>query len=378
MSATSTTIRGDEKSTYLHMLDNALAVLAEGITHLPETRTAASIRKFGESQGWDWEQLPRESRTYATLASMVGRIRDEYRWFDWYIDTKDPLRSRGFFDDLDVSTESGLPFGWMHNRLDVLKREASDRLAKMSDYATLADVCAQVLTGDTLSIDQVPDKVFDINNRAMHRSFFEQLDKHEPLEWRVGKFSAPPHAERIMDLGAEELWQVQYMTYSMASSTFQLYVVDFWQEKAKPIATHQSGARGATVDDAFVQALSFGVDNESWYMVLDLDNKFESAHPVHVSRATLGPFESKYLKRAGNGFQPIPVVNQLRQQEPELAVLHFKRQYSFAPNQEAAGATVRQVVHHDDWSDYFLVVPGAYASQVAEGVQGSQVTVLEM
>jgi len=208
----------------------------------------------------------------------------------------------------------------------------------------------------------------------MKRSFLEQLQDTELLGWQSTGHSFL-RAEKVRPLGGEELWNLSLIRYDLASSMFQLYVMDIWQDlRDKQITEEKNGE--IKVSSQLQQALRFGKDNAAWYILKEIDQQFKSLHPVHVSRALVGPFENKYLTKPDS--PPLSITRELLAEDQNVGLFRFSRQYSYAPNHETHGKELRQIIHRDDWRDEFIICPARYSSRVGKSVLGTNVKILEI
>ena len=62
-------------------------------------------------------------------------------------------------------------------------------------------------------------------------------------------------------------------------------------------------------------------------------------------------------------------------EDPNFGLLHFKRQYSYAPNQTSQKGETRQVIYHQDWNDEIIVCPSQHSSAVAKSLLGTNIRV---
>ncbi len=363
-------INGEEKVRYLSQLDNSLVTLAKSLGAETNELNTAALRAFGQQNNWDWNRLPRQECTYQNLSQLVERVRQEYKWFDWCINPKDNSLNRGYYDEIRVSSESGLPWVFDFIELRRLKNDGPRMLKKMPSYADCACSLKQLLLEDTVEISEVPGKAREIQKSAMKRSFLEQLGEHEVLGVDTSGFSLEPRAKKIISLGGEELWNVVCMRYSPSSSQFQIYVVDVWQDIREPQITENHGV--VSVSPALANSFRFAEDNAAWYIMRCIDENFRSLHPVHVSRGLVGPFENKYC----NG-KVLPITKELLADDSNAGLLRFSRQFSYAPNHESVGGENRQIIYRDDWRDEAIVCSAGSASRVSKSVLGTNVRVFE-
>ncbi len=369
---------GEEKDRYLHQVDHALEVLVDHLAHEQGGGLhLAAIKAFGEQENWNWDRMPKLKSTYQRLSRLARRVRHEYQWFQWITHLKDSAQNRGYFTEVTVNAASGLPWQFDHVNLHHLKRDTAGLLSKLPPYEGLAKNLQLLLVEDHCDPSEVPGQARTIHETAMKRNFLQQLSKATLLEWETGRFSSPPHVKKLLDLGGEALWDIQFLRYSMATGMYQAYLVDLWQDIREPQIIEQANHSG-TLTPAFADTLkSFGEDNASWYVIENIDRRFRSLHPIHVSRALIGPFENKYLTKPGS-IEPLSVTHELLAQDPHTGLLRFSRQYAYAPNHRVVGDEVEQVLYREDWSDEIIVAPTSIAAHVSQSILGTNVRVLPM
>lgn len=366
-------LKDEEKARYLHQLDSSLKVITQNLALLKDKDKTRAVQLLAEQDNWDLQRLPKTSKTTDTLAQLVQRIREEYSWFNDTIYSQEPRRNKGYFDEINVNAESGLPWQYDLIELHRLKREAPKMLMELSSYQELLRDWQSMLLSDDVELDQVPMKAKGLQRRAMQRSFLEQLQDKELLGWESNGYSLKPSAERVLFLGGEELWNVSFIRYSLASGMFQIYAMDLWQDIREPQIKLVDGK--GVVSSALEGALKFGEDNAAWYIIKELDEKFKSIHPVHVSRALLGPFESKYLTKP-NRIEPLQITSELLQKDPVAALFRFSWQYAYAPNHEInKEGELQQKLYREDWRQEVIVGSARYAGRIADSLQGTDVHV---
>ncbi len=366
-------VEGKEKSQYLHRLDISLHGLSRGLFHEKDKERGLDIVNFGRDHNWDLTRLPTKEHVYASLAHLVERVRQEYHWFNYNYFEHDPSMNFGYFDKSTISAESGLPWAFDFIELHSLKKDSTELLARHTSYETHAEYLYNLLRKDEVEPKNVLGKVEEIHKQSMKRSFLERLNKHELLGWDSQKHSLPPRAKKVMSMPGEDLWNLEFITYSPASSQFQVYVMDLWQDTEEPQITEVAGH--VKVSDQLVNSLRFGEDNAAWFIIQSIDEKFRSLHPVQVSRGLVGPFENKYLTNP-NGIKVLDITKDLLAEDQESSLLRFSRQYSYAPNHEVKGKEIRQVLHIENWSDEFIVCDKKNASRVSSSILGTNVKVI--
>lgn len=366
------TIQGEEKARYLYQLDNSLFTLAKNLAAESDKNHSDSLVEFGRQHDWDWDRLPKRSNTFQNLAQLVYRVREEYQWFDWLI-YEDSARNRGYFDEIGIDAQAGLPWAFDFIALSTLKKNADETLSSMPSHKDLVARLKGLLMQDYAGIEDVPSQTSEVSRQAMKRSFLEQLKQHNPLVTETGN-ALPVQATKMMSLGAEELWNLAFINYSKASSMFQVYVIDLWQDMIQPQIIEKDGR--TVVSDRLAAVLNFSPANAAWYILKTVDDKFPSLHPVHVSRGLIGPFENRYCTKRGD-IEPLQVTGELLKEDPSAGLLRFSRQYSYAPSHIAKGVDIKQRIHTENWSDEMIVVPSRHASRVAKSVLGTNVRVYQ-
>lgn len=370
------TIKGKDKDGYLLSLDKALDALTQQLEREKIVTQSPSLRAFGDEHKWDWERLPGYDATYQTLARFVRRVQEEYRWFDWQLFPQTPHKNRGYFDEVGVSAASGLPWLFNFTTLHRLKNDAATLLARMPHYESTAQDLSTMLLEDYVAVGDIATKAEELHRSAMRRSFLEHLQKATLLGWEATDFSLKPVARKVIALGGETLWNIAYLQYDPASSMFEIYIIDAWQDIREPQITESEPGRGSISQD-LVRSFKFGKDNAAWYILKTLDEKFPSLHPVHVTRALIGPFETKYLTKP-EGIKPLPVTADILAHDPQAGLLRFSRQYAYAPNHNDRDGVTRQVVYREHWADEFIVCPTRYAPKVSASVLGTHVRIIPM
>lgn len=364
-------ISGETQKKYLRSLDRMLQSVvayfeAQPIGYSEETR------RFGDARKWQWDRLPSRPDTYRAMAQLTEHVRQEYRWFDWIDDSPDPTKNRGYFEEIGISAISGMPWGFSFIALSNIQETAAERLTKIPKLKGLTQDLRGLLTEDYVQPDAVPDEVTKVRRQAMRRNFLEQLEQVDLLSCGTHTLSHSPTATLRMRLGGEELWHVTFLRYRMDTGLFEAYVVDLWQDVRDRVLAPRS------VSPALKEALNFAPDNAAWYMLHTLDERFESLHPVQVSRLLIGPCENRYRTKPDD-IPHLPLTDTLLAEDPDCNILRLSRQYTYAPNHYETGeGKLRQELHHDNWSDEFIVCPAKFSARVAQSVEGTHVKVLEV
>ncbi len=366
------TLTGEAKSAYLRRLDLALGVLAKELSCTPQI--SQKLKDFGDKEGWDWSRIPAKN-TYGLITQQVQRIQEEYRWFDWNYNAEDPSKNRGYFTEVNISTQYGLPWFLNFTTLHRLRKEAPELLKRIPACSELAKQLKDTLLEDVLETEAVPDKTKKLHQQAMKRNFLEQLKDAELLGWESSKYCLTPKVTKLVSLGVEELWNLTFARYSPATGMFQAYAIDLWQDmRDKQIKETENGT---VISPLLDRALDFSKDNAAWYVIQEIDDRFDSLHPVHVSKCLIGPFENRYLTYPQD-IEPLPITTELLKEDSDAALLRFSRQYSYAPNSQETDGKVRQIIYREDWRDEVIVCPAAYAPRVASSVLGTNVRIFEM
>ena len=369
------TIEGEEKTRYLNQLDNALESLAKNLALELNPRQSDFLKEFGENKKWDWSRLPTQDNTYKQISKLIERIREEYKLFSWQDFHNNPAKNMGYFEKLDLSTESGLPFAFEFVELHRLKKESNLLLDRMLSYQDAGQELRRLLLEDYVEIQNVESKSREIHKNAMKRNFLESLQNTTLLGWESTKYSLPPIAKKLMPMGIEDLWNVVCAKYLKSSSMFEIYVIDLWQDRRDPQI--QDTVRGeGKVSYELENTLMYSSENAAWFILREIDEKFPSIHPVHVSRALIGPFENKYSTKIGD-IKQLPITQELLTENINTGLLRFSRQYSYAPNHEVIDDVFKQVVYRENWSDEVIVSPSSFSSRVAGSILGTNVRVFK-
>lgn len=364
---TTITLEGEKKAKYLTCLDKALRVLEKGLTHEKSPQEDA-VRRFGDLNKWDWNRLPETSTTMQDLAVCIQLVADQYKWFGWHTNKK-PEENYGYFERINISTDSGLPWAFDITQLHNLRANTQNQLEQLPGYHILAKQVCALLNEDETEIDKISETAIDLQKQALRRNFFEKLREAKLLGWQVSEHSLPAKATKLLELGAEELWNITYMSYAAGSGMYHIYVIDAWQDTQETLIKEEGMA------PEFIASLRFPEENASWYILRRIEELFP-LHPVHVTRAIIGPYENKHRK--GGDIPQLAIMQELLNEDEEAGLLRFSRKYCYAPNHREDNGRVRQVIDSmDDWSDEIIVSPAKYSSRVASSVLGTGVRVLE-
>ncbi len=372
----SISLSGEEKTRYLHQLDLALKILSNELSIHKNIEEDPKLAAFGNQEKWDYSRLPQVSHTNSMLSLAVERVRQEYTWFDWITGKENALENKGFFEEITIDPGSGLPGPFDHIALTNHKKNVKDLLREIPTYELLFEKAKSVLTEDYLEVDEVSKEIKNIHTAAMKRNFVNLLSQADIINWESTSKSFKPIAQKIRSLGGEELWNLFYIKYSLASGVFHAYVIDFWQDIREPQVTVAEDGK-TTVSTALENSLTFADDNASSYVIRSLDDKFKSIHPVHVSRILIGPFENKYQTMPN--WQKLPVTKELLSEDSNAALLRMSKKYSFAPNHRInSEKELRQITYMEDWSEEYIVCAARHAPRVSSSVLGTHVKVLQM
>ena len=360
-----TVISGDVKEAYLKTLDNALECAAADFRRRTETKYPDEVVAFGKD--WDFSRLPERQSLFPTIASLLERVREEYCWFSYETSAK-PNEQYGYFDELSINKQTGLPWQFDFIELHRLKREAPKLLERQKGYDVCVGDLKALLLSDNVGIADVSKRADKIHHSAMQRAFFERLIGKKIAGWEADDQTQRPGAVMVSDMGAEALWNIQHVFYSRAQGIFHAYVIDAWQDREQPQIAQDGG-----VSNELAKFLNFADDNSAWYMLKSIDDSFKSLHPVHITRVVVGPFENEY--RTNPVSMPFLAGVKGNRDNP---MLRLTMQYSFAPNHVVGETSIRQVIRQEDFSDEIIVAPAKCVSQVAQSVLGNKVRVVGM
>jgi hypothetical protein len=363
------TIAGDEKARFLNALDCSLACLVTALQAGKDWELSDALFSFGSKNQWDWSRLPTEIQDSSKLATLVQKAREFYTLFDWHEDKANPLNSRGYYTELGISTETGLPWAWDFIRLHTIKNNLSFHLLQTMPYEQGVMQLAELLTGDLRTPDEARLQVVGLHEGAMKRNFLEMLKENPLMSKSIEGYAYGPVVEKLVSLGAETCYSVSLLLYSRASGTFQAYVLELWQDILKPhiIETPE----GFQLSSAFKDALWFAEQNAPWFILSSIDKRFESLHPVHVSRAIIGPYENRYMAAP-------ELAKQLLIKAPDTALLRARMEYSYSPNHtENSECQLQQVLYRESWYDEIIVAPAGHAASIASSVLGDRVRVVK-
>lgn len=366
---------GEEKERYLCQLDRYLSCLVRNLAiERNDVQHMAALTNFGNRHEWNWSRLPKQGDTYRTLSGLVDMVRNEYKWFSNIISSKNPSENRGYFDEITINPSSGLPWPFDFIALRNIKKDSDKLLGSMQSYEDLSQKLYELLTEDYVEIPKVAEAARKIQADAMRRNYLEHIETANLLGWESTGYSLDPNARKVLQLGAETLWNISCIRFSLSSGLFHAYVIDAWQDNLCAPVIDQDGR----VSRQLYDALKFADDNAAWFMLKKLDEGFEGLHPVHVSRALIGPFETKYLTSAED-IKMLKCTPKLLKKDDCTGLLRFSRQYAYAPNHKVdSEGKIRQILYQDNWSDEVIVCPTQYAGLVSGSVLGTNIRIFEV
>jgi hypothetical protein len=370
---------GEEKNTYLQQLDLSLGVLSKHLANETGERHKGYIHAFGDEKDWNWNRLPSRLSSYEVLADLVDRVKDFYGWFDWKTSEENPLDNMGNYTEVELSPSSGLP--WLFNLINLhhLKRDIEKHLGSLPTYEENLQVLRDTLGQDGTNDEEARQKVEAIKIDSMRRNFFERLDDSELIGWQSGPSEVSFRARKILPYMGEDLWNISFIDFVPHANIFQVYSIDLWQDNRRngniqAAVEEENGS--VKVSNNFIRSLDYSPTNAAWFILKSIDESYDNLHPVHVSRALIGPFETKYLTNPGD-IKPLPITGELLEDEPDVGLLRFSRQYSYAPN-HVEHNKLRQIIYREKWAEEFIVCPATHSARVANSVKGTDVTVVEI
>jgi hypothetical protein len=375
MSPSTSSLENSERIRYLTQLDSALDALIKGLA-LEKEAFPKEIVEFGNKNQWKWTRLPTQMTIFSTLTEMVKKVRAQYDWFNDKVDPRNPMNNRAWFDKIDVSPESGLPWVYDIIALHRLKADSAKMREQMLDYPVIADNLSKLLTQDYAETSAVKAKAQATQREAMKRSFLEQIANAELLGWKAEEHSMAPKARLVADLMVEKLWNLSFVRFNPGNNFYELFVIDTFTDDQDQLIKQTSATEGE-VSKRLQDSLVFGGTNDAPYMLRYLDSTFDTLHPVHLTRMIIGPFETKYLTKPHRGFEMLEPTAEIMKGNLNLGVLRCKRQYTYAPNSEQSDETIRQVTYDNDWNQEFIVCPAAHASEIAQKILGTDIRVIE-
>jgi len=370
-----TEISGERKDDYLKRLDSALTAITSNLQLGMSGSHLERLNEFASQNSWEMHRLPRFQDTYQRLATLNDRVRQEYDWLQWHDDKPNPINNFGYFEEIGISSRSGLPWVWDFVALSRLKKDVDEELARIGSHEGLLRDFRRLLIEDYVDCEEVPSNAQRIHSQAMKRRFLEKLKESEIIGWKNRGRDPVFSIDKTADLGGEKLWNISCINYSRAESMFYLLVIDLWQDILNPPEIREDNDK-VEVSDQLRNRLSGFSGNEAWYVIKAIDDAFPSLHPVHVSKARVGPFENRYLLRPSQ--TPLPGLIELLKMNPDEGFLRFSRQYSYAPNHEVVGNNQRQILYRTDWSDEIITCPPSFSAQLSDSVLGTDIRIIEV
>jgi hypothetical protein len=370
-------LQGEAQDSYLSTLDSALSTLQSSLANEKNAYLENKIQEFAKINEWNMRRLPASDSTSRSMARMINLIQEEYSWLRWIVLPGNPILNRGYFDAITVSSETGLPWSYDFIDLKRIKETADTLLSEMPTFAQLAKEASKVLLEDKVEIVDVKDTIETFHKQAMKRNYLEQLKQRNILKNDLLKYTHDAEVTKLLDLGGESLWNIEMFDFNLGSGMFQIYILDVWQDNLHTpdiIPDTKRDLNRGIISPAFGSALKFGDQNAAWYVLRNIDEKFEGIHPVHVSKVLIGPFENKYMTMP-LGINPLDVTKKILAEDQDAWILRASRQYSYAPNHRETPTGLRQIIHRENWSDEFIVTPGKFASEVSSSVLGTSVHV---
>lgn len=368
------TMQGDEKERYLGKLDAALGVLATQIAHDVTLANFAPIREYGERHGWDLTgRMPHMDSIPGTFSSAVTTVRSLYDLFRNHTQEPDPKQNRSYFSELEFHATTGMPLSFAVRGLYTLKDDIGGQLRKFPTMPEAAASLASLLASDTTPVNQVPQEAATIKEGALKRSFLEYLASY-PLP--AYSTQSGIDARLITEEGAESLWSLNFTRLDMVSGFVTFYQVDLWQDFTGRLI--QAKPNGVEINTELRQILEFTQRPDPWYLLGKIDERFENIHPVHLSRCTIGPFESRYMT-AEPEVPRLQFAQGIYKSDPEAAFLRCGWQYAFAPKSvdttRKKAVIRRQDLVREDWRSEVLVVPAQHTAAASQAALGTGVRV---
>ncbi len=370
------TIKGGEKNAYMRQVNSALAALVSAVSGTKNIVLTETLREFGKKHEWDWSRIPNIVDNPAALAEQIKLVQEQYQWLDWLTFPNEPQMNRGYVDEIEINSNTGLPWQYNFITLQRLKEQSPQLLEEMPSYDQSAQQLADMLKTDDVSIDQVVMQAGNIQTAAMKRNFLEQLTNAELVGYNLIGKCKEPKAVKIERRGGETCWAINLVSYSLASGMFQIYIIHAWEEMLHSSYFTET-ENGVEIAPMLKASLNFSEENTGWFIISKLDEDFPGLHPFHVTRALIGPFENRFLTSSSNPYQRLPVTGAILKDDQNAGILRASIQYSFAPNTINTKEGVKQELYMEDWRDEFIVCPSQYSAQVSGSVEGQKVRVVK-
>lgn len=381
-------LKGEIKNQYLANLDSSLARVAEALRSEKALELVPEIREYGAANNWDWSVLNLYdtsntdifSSSNTDLAKLVDRAREEYAWFDWVDNNKDPSLNKGFFTELTISEETGLPAESNFIALKNIQEDWKKKIESIPSYDTMASNLLLAARSDSIKPSKLKEYFMNIQTNGMKRNFLEQIKNANLIDWNVTGTNYFVVAEEKRTLGLSDNWSISALNYDAISGMFHAYILDIEQDLRDdriPLIYKESG-KEPVIALELLNKLKRPVVVPAYRILADLDEQFSTLHPVKVIRLVLGTYENKYLSPSSAYFKPLNVTKNILKQDPSAGIFRAMLQYSFAPNNDSIYKdTIRQDVPLEEWSDVFCVVPSQYSSRVAS-LKGDRLIVLDL
>ncbi len=309
--------------------------------------------------------LPQE-KVNGRLATLIGDIRETYRWFGPSIDEHGRM---DYFQDIRPGEKSGLPGTFDLIALHKLKSDAPAILSKMPDYHALASTLQSMLMSDMIPVDDVAARTQIIADDASRRHYLEHLVDADILRWKSSDIRIK--AERTRVMGVEELWNISFAAYTPSLEAFQLYSIDLLQDRSDVLLSESDGI--VTVDPRLMQALNYSTGNAAWYVLRDLDERFPSIHPVHVTKALLSPYTGGDLQ----GSDSLPACKAISDEDGDATFIRLTRASALSSGQEVIDGNLRQIVPREDRIEEYIACPARYSARLSRTILGDNVRIIE-
>lgn len=368
-------ISGEEKETYLARLDRSLRVLSNCVREGMTENQRDIIKRYATENRWDPERLPNMDSSHRITADLLDKVASEYRWFLWDNKNADPSQNKGYFKKLGIGVSSGLPWFFDFVSLGRLSGEAKGALKEIPEYSEIASQLCDTLLQDYVETTSVSGATQKYHNDAMKRSFLEKLAGSELIGWEQSGRDIKMNVTKTMDLGGENFWNISFAKYSAAYGMFELYVLDLWQDNLGEAHLFET-SEGASMSPELKSHLGgFGVENPAYFVLEDTDEKFETLHPVHVSKSLVGPYENKYL--TAPRFNILPGIREHVTANPNDGAFRFCKSYFYAPNHRDIDGRSRQILgKRENWNEQVVVSPTGYSSGLSKEILGTDLKII--
>jgi hypothetical protein len=368
-------ILGVEKENYLSKLEKSLLSVSNSLRGGMTQTQKETINNFAKENDWDFDRLPDLEDSHKTTADLIDRIIQDYKWFSWDNKNKDPIENKGYFKKLGISISSGLPWVFDLVTLERLKKESKEILKEIPEYQKSALALKNVLLQDYIEIDDVKRTVKNYHEEAMKRNFLEKLNKSELIGWEQNGKDIKINSKKTIDLGGETLWNLSFIKYSAAYNMFEAYVVDLWQDNLGRPHIEEID-EGIKMSDKLISNLGrFSVENPAYFVLEELDEKFETLHPVHISKSLIGPYENKYMKMPR--FNILPGIKEYVLTNPDEGALRFCKSYFYAPNHRDIDGKTRQILgKRENWNEQIVVCPSSYSKDLSKDLLGTDLKII--